>query len=96
MFCPYLKGTGGEAQGGHAEYMLMKRRRRYVPDSRQGFLRASRTDLLRRCEGLSTRRRGNNPVPRRPHNGIADSIFVWLWIVMVQSVVQAQFTRWEL
>ena len=23
MFCPYLVGTGGEAQGGHAEYMLM-------------------------------------------------------------------------
>jgi alcohol dehydrogenase len=23
MFCPFLKGTGGEAQGGHAEYMLM-------------------------------------------------------------------------
>ena len=23
MFCPYLKGTGGDAQGGHAEYMVM-------------------------------------------------------------------------
>jgi alcohol dehydrogenase len=23
MFCPYLKGTGGEAQGGHAEFMPM-------------------------------------------------------------------------
>jgi len=23
MFCPYLKGTGIGAQGGHAEYMLM-------------------------------------------------------------------------
>jgi threonine dehydrogenase-like Zn-dependent dehydrogenase len=23
MFCPYLKGTGTDAQGGHAEYMLM-------------------------------------------------------------------------
>src|SRR5690348_18266494 len=23
MFCPDLKATGGEAQGGHAEYMLM-------------------------------------------------------------------------
>ena len=23
MFCPYLKGTGIDAQGGHAEYMLM-------------------------------------------------------------------------
>jgi len=23
MFCPYLKGTGIDVQGGHAEYMLM-------------------------------------------------------------------------
>src|ERR1700745_765156 len=23
MFCPYMKGTGGDAQGGHAEYMPM-------------------------------------------------------------------------
>jgi len=23
MFCPYLKGTGLDVQGGHAEYMLM-------------------------------------------------------------------------
>ena len=23
MFCPYLKGTGGDSQGGHAEYMPM-------------------------------------------------------------------------
>ena len=23
MFCPYLKGTGIDAQGGHTQYMLM-------------------------------------------------------------------------
>src|SRR5215813_13177328 len=33
MFCPYLKGTGGEAQGGHAEYMLMNADTTYlIPD----------------------------------------------------------------
>jgi alcohol dehydrogenase len=37
MFCPYLKGTGIEMQGGHAEYMLMKCRRN-LPDSRQSSL----------------------------------------------------------
>ena len=33
MFCPYMKGTGIEAQGGHAEYMLMNADATYViPD----------------------------------------------------------------
>jgi len=33
MFCPYLKGTGVEAQGGHAEYMLMNAEATYlIPD----------------------------------------------------------------
>jgi len=33
MFCPYLKGTGTEAQGGHAEYMLMDADATYlIPD----------------------------------------------------------------
>ena len=33
MFCPYLKGTGTDAQGGHAEYMLMNADATYlIPD----------------------------------------------------------------
>jgi len=33
MFCPYLKGTGGDAQAGHAEHMLMNADATYlVPD----------------------------------------------------------------
>jgi len=33
MFCPNLKGTGAEAQGGHAEYMLMNADATYlIPD----------------------------------------------------------------
>ena len=33
MFRPYLKGTAGEAQGGHAEYMLMNADTTYlIPD----------------------------------------------------------------
>jgi alcohol dehydrogenase len=33
MFCPYLKGTAVEAQGGHAEYMLMNAEATYlIPD----------------------------------------------------------------
>ena len=33
MFCPYMKGTGIEAQGGHAEYMLMNTDATYlIPD----------------------------------------------------------------
>jgi len=33
MFCPYLKGTGIEAQGGHPEYMLMNADATYlIPD----------------------------------------------------------------
>src|SRR6516225_145148 len=47
MFCPYMKGTGGEAQGGHAEYMPMN-----ADDSGQGFLRASGTNFLRRLHRL--------------------------------------------
>ena len=34
MFCPYLKGTAGDAQGGHAEYMLMNSDATYlIPDN---------------------------------------------------------------
>jgi D-arabinose 1-dehydrogenase-like Zn-dependent alcohol dehydrogenase len=34
MFCPFLKGTGGEAPGGHAEYMLMNADATYlIPDN---------------------------------------------------------------
>ena len=33
MFCPYMKGTGGEAQGGHAEFMPMQADATYlIPD----------------------------------------------------------------
>ena len=33
MFCPYMKGTGIEAQGGHAEYMPMNADATYlIPD----------------------------------------------------------------
>ena len=33
MFCPYLKGTGGDVQGGHAEFMLMNADTTYlIPD----------------------------------------------------------------
>jgi alcohol dehydrogenase len=33
MFCPYMKATGIEAQGGHAEYMLMNADATYlIPD----------------------------------------------------------------
>jgi len=33
MFCPYLKGTGGDVQGGHAEFMLMNADATYlIPD----------------------------------------------------------------
>src|SRR5271170_913691 len=33
MFCPYMKGTGIEVQGGHAEYMLMNADATYlIPD----------------------------------------------------------------
>jgi alcohol dehydrogenase len=33
MFCPYMKGTGIDAQGGHAEYMLMNTDANYlIPD----------------------------------------------------------------
>ncbi len=44
MFCPDLKGTGIEAQGGHAEYMLMNADATYlVPD--KGMLLA-RPELI--------------------------------------------------
>ena len=33
MFCPYMKGTGVDVQGGHAEYMLMNADATYlIPD----------------------------------------------------------------
>lgn len=33
MFCPYMKGTGGDVQGGHAEFMLMNADATYlIPD----------------------------------------------------------------
>ena len=33
MFCPYMKGTGIDVQGGHAEYMLMNADATYlIPD----------------------------------------------------------------
>jgi alcohol dehydrogenase len=45
MFCPYLKGTGTEAQGGHAEYMLMNADATW----RRIALFSRKTQPVRRC-----------------------------------------------
>jgi len=42
MFCPYLKGTGIEAQGGHAEYMLMNADATYLIPDKVTFEQAAR------------------------------------------------------
>ena len=41
MFCPYLKGTGGEAQGGHAEYMPMHADATYLIPDKVSFEQAA-------------------------------------------------------
>src|SRR5437879_3275506 len=41
MFCPYLKGTGIEAQGGHAEYMLMNADATYLIPDKVSFEQAA-------------------------------------------------------
>lgn len=41
MFCPYLKGTGGEAQGGHAEFMPMNADATYLIPDKVSFEQAA-------------------------------------------------------
>jgi alcohol dehydrogenase len=41
MFCPYMKGTGGEAQGGHAEYMPMQADATYLIPDKVSFEQAA-------------------------------------------------------
>src|SRR5437667_10023459 len=41
QFCPYLKGTGGEAQGGHAEYMPMNADATYLIPDKVSFEQAA-------------------------------------------------------
>ena len=41
MFCPYMKGTGGEAQGGHAEYMPMNADATYLIPDKVSFEQAA-------------------------------------------------------
>ena len=43
MFCPYLKGTGIEAQGGHAEYMLMNADATYLIPDKVSYEQARRS-----------------------------------------------------
>ena len=41
MFCPYLKGTGGDAQGGHAEFMPMNADATYLIPDKVSFEQAA-------------------------------------------------------
>jgi alcohol dehydrogenase len=41
MFCPYLKGTGIDAQGGHAEYMLMNADATYLIPEKVSYEQAA-------------------------------------------------------
>jgi alcohol dehydrogenase len=41
MFCPDLKGTGGETQGGHAEYMLMNADATYLIPEKVSYEQAA-------------------------------------------------------
>src|SRR5438477_2809080 len=41
MFCPYLKGTGIEAQGGHAEYILMSADATYLIPEKVSYEQAA-------------------------------------------------------
>jgi D-arabinose 1-dehydrogenase-like Zn-dependent alcohol dehydrogenase len=41
MFCPYLKGTGGDVQGGHAEYMPMNADATYLIPDKVSFEQAA-------------------------------------------------------
>jgi alcohol dehydrogenase len=41
MFCPYMKGTGGEVQGGHAEYMPMQADATYLIPDKVSFEQAA-------------------------------------------------------
>jgi len=41
MFCPFLKGTAGEAQGGHAEYMLMNADATYLIPEKVSYEQAA-------------------------------------------------------
>src|ERR1700758_1572293 len=38
MFCPFLKGTGIDVQGGHAEYMLMNAEPAILPNSTKSMV----------------------------------------------------------
>jgi alcohol dehydrogenase len=41
MFCPYMKGTGVDTQGGHAEYMLMNADATYLIPDKVGYEQAA-------------------------------------------------------
>jgi D-arabinose 1-dehydrogenase-like Zn-dependent alcohol dehydrogenase len=61
MFCPFLKGTGIDAQGGHAEYMLMMPMRRisFPTRFRSSRPRRSSARVIRCTAGCA------GPVPSR-------------------------------
>ena len=83
MFCPFLKGTAGDVQGGHAEYMLMNADATYlIPDKVSyeqaapmfcaGVYRLWRAPLGRSAAARA-RGRTRNRWPRAPGGAIRES-----------------------
>ena len=65
MFCPFLKGTGGDAQGGHAEYMLMNADATYlIPEKVSCSCTSAQTGTVRptaSTKSPSTKDSAQNP-----------------------------------
>jgi len=61
MFCPYMKGTGIEAQGGHAEYMLMNADATYLIPDKVSYEQAAPIF----CAGYTVYSGLRGPIPSR-------------------------------
>src|SRR5256886_385345 len=86
MFCPYLKGTGIEAQGGHAEYMLMNADATYLIPGKVSYEQAAPIF----CAGYTVYS-GLRWADPQPHDRVAVLGIGGLWHLAVQYAKAAGF-----
>ena len=86
MFCPFLKGTGADVQGGHAEYMLMNADATYLIADKVSYEQAA--PIV--CAGYTVYS-GLRWAEPQPHERVAVLGIGGLWHLAVQYAKAAGF-----